>query len=297
MALSPSGRAMFKEPAIRVPSLERLREIARDTGLDVPETDLQSYQKAISTILADTYQRLYELPDPKLPVKYPRTPGYRPSPEDNPYNAWFWRCDIKGAPRGKLHGKTVAIKDNTCIAGLPLMNGSQVLEGFISDTDATVVTRILDAGGHIIGKAACENLCYDAGSFTSVTGPVLNPYNSERMANGSSSGSAALVASGHVDMALGGDQGGSIRMPAAACGIVGLKPTYGLVPYTGIMQTEFTLDHVGPMARTVYDTALMLEVIAGLDGDLDPRQPRDLYIDEPYTSKEPGYFKVYAQKG
>lgn len=98
-------------------------------------------------------------------------------------------------------------------------------------------------------------------------------------------------------MALGGDQGGSIRMPAAACGIVGLKPTYGLVPYTGIMQTEFTLDHVGPMARTVYDTALMLEVIAGLDGDLDPRQPRDLYIDEPYTSKEPGYFKVYAQKG
>lgn len=279
---------MFKEPAIRVPSLERLKEIARDTGLDVPETDLQSYQRAISTILADTYQRLYELPDPKLPVKYPRTPGYRPSPEDNPYNAWFWRCDIKGAPRGKLHGKTVAIKDNTCIAGLPLMNGSQVLEGFISDTDATVVTRILDAGGHIIGKAACENLCYDAGSFTSVTGPVLNPYNSERMANGSSSGSAALVASGHVDMALGGDQGGSIRMPAAACGIVGLKPTYGLVPYTGIMQTEFTLDHVGPMARTVYDTALMLEVIAGLDGDLDPRQPRDLYIDEPYTSKISG---------
>ncbi|KAL9967996.1 hypothetical protein ACROYT_G026320 [Oculina patagonica] len=98
----------------------------------------------------------------------------------------------------------------------------------------------------------------------------------------------AKVAGGHVDMALGGDQGGSIRIPAAACGIVGLKPTFGLVPYTGIMSIEFTLDHTGPMARTVYDTALMLEVLAGLDGELDARQPRDLSVPESYTSKLTG---------
>ncbi|KAJ7321194.1 hypothetical protein OS493_035171 [Desmophyllum pertusum] len=248
----------------------------------------ENKKEAISSALGDTYQRLYELPDPKLPVKYPRTPGYRPAQADNPYNAWAWRCDIKGAPSGKLHGKTVAIKDNACVAGIPLMNGSRMLEGFVPDVDATVVSRILDAGGHIIGKAVCENLCDDGGSFTSVTGPVLNPHNNTRMANGSSSGSAALVAGGHVDMALGGDQGGSIRMPAAACGIVGLKPTYGLVPYTGIMPMEFTLDHTGPMASTVHDTALMLEVLAGLDGDLDPRQPRDLSVPESYSSKLTG---------
>ena len=105
----------------------------------------------------------------------------------------YWRCDIKGASSGKLVGKTVAIKDNTCVAGVPMMNGSLTLEGFVPDVDATVVSRILDAGGHIVGKAVCENLCASGGSFTAATGPVVNPYNKTRMAGGSSSGSAALV--------------------------------------------------------------------------------------------------------
>ena len=105
----------------------------------------------------------------------------------------YWRCDIKGAPSGKLKGKTVAIKDNTCVAGVPMMNGSRILDGFVPDIDATVVSRILDAGGHIVGKAVCENLCCDGGSFTAATGPVVNPHNETRMAGGSSSGSAALV--------------------------------------------------------------------------------------------------------
>ena len=104
-----------------------------------------------------------------------------------------WRCDIKGASSGKLLGKTIAIKDNTCVAGIPLMNGSRLLEGFVPDVDATVVSRILDAGGCIVGKTVCENLCFDGGSFTSATGPVLNPHDAKRMAGGSSSGSAALV--------------------------------------------------------------------------------------------------------
>src|SRR5213078_1563176 len=115
---------------------------------------------------------------------------------------------------------------------------------------------------------------------TSDTGPVRNPHNPTRTTGGSSSGSAALVAAGEVDMAIGGDQGGSIRIPSSWCGIYGLKPTYGLVPYTGIFPIELTLDHTGPMAMTVADCALMLEVIAGPDG-LDPRQ-----IDvatQPYT--------------
>ena len=105
----------------------------------------------------------------------------------------YWRCDIKGAPSGKLQGRTVAIKDNTCVAGVPMMNGSRILEGFVPDIDATVVSRILDAGGRILGKAVCENLCCDGGSFTAATGPVVNPHNKTRMAGGSSSGCAALV--------------------------------------------------------------------------------------------------------
>jgi amidase len=163
-----------------------------------------------------------------------------------------------------------------------MMNGSKVLEGFVPATDATVVTRLLDAGAEIIGKSVCESFCMSFGSHTADTGFVLNPHDRTRTTRGSSSGSAALVASGEVDMAIGCDEGGSIRVPSAFCGIVGLKPTWGLVPFTGIFPLEMTIDHVGPMARTVYDCALMLETIAGPDG-LDPRQHAALQR-QPYTA-------------
>jgi amidase len=131
---------------------------------------------------------------------------------------------------------------------------------------------LLDAGATIAGKAVCEDLCFSGASFTSKPGPVLNPWDETRNTGGSSSGSAALVAAGQADLALGGDQGGSIRIPSAFCGIVGYKPTYGLVPYTGAFPIERTLDHVGPMTRTVADAAAMLSVLAGVDG-YDSRQP------------------------
>src|SRR5207249_7877084 len=154
---------------------------------------------------------------------------------------------------------------------IPMMNGSAVLEGYVPDVDATLVTRILDAGGEIVGKAVCEHLCFSGGSHTSDTGPVLNPHDPKRSAGGSSSGSAALVVARECDMAIGGDQGGSSRIPSSYSGAVGLKPTYGLVPYTGVFPIELTLDHTGPIARTAADCALLLEAIAGADG-LDPRQ-------------------------
>jgi amidase len=172
-------------------------------------------------------------------------------------------------------GERVAVKDTVCVAGVPMMSGSTVLEGFVPDIDATIVTRILEAGGEIVGKAVCEDLCFSGGSHTAATGPVLNPHNHKYSAEGSSSGSAALVVQGDCDMAIGGDQGGSIRIPSALCGAYGLKPTYGLVPYTGILPMENTLDHTGPIARTVEDVALLLEVIAGMD-PLDPRQRHEV---------------------
>ncbi|MGE5145172.1 MAG: amidase, partial [Candidatus Eiseniibacteriota bacterium] len=178
---------------------------------------------------------------------------------------------VMGAKSGKLMGREVVLKDNLALAGVPMMNGSSTLEGYVPDVDATVVTRVLDAGGEIVGKANCEYFCYSGGSHTNATGPTHNPHKRGYSAGGSSSGCAALVGSGAVAMAIGGDQGGSIREPAAFCGIYGMKATFGLVPYTGAFPIELTLDHLGPMTATVADNALLLEVLAGPDG-LDPRQ-------------------------
>ena len=255
---------------VNTPTISELQRVARNYGFDFSDEQLEQLRALGNSTLA-SYARLDQMQSPKLAVKYQRNAGWEPTPEENPYRAWAWRCSIKGAAQGLLSGRTVALKDNICLAGMPMKNGSNVLDGFIPNEDATVVTRILDAGGEIAGKAVCENFCFSGGSHTSDGNPVRNPVNPVMSTGGSSSGSAALVASGAVDMALGGDQGGSIRIPASWCGIVGLKPTHGLVPYTGIFPIEATLDHTGPMARTVADAALLLEAIAGEDG-LDPRQ-------------------------
>ncbi len=270
---------------LRKPPLPELGRIAKSYNLDLSRDDLTSFRNLMDGVLA-SYRRLDQFAEPTLAVKYPRDAGFRPPGSDNRLNAWYWRCSIKGATSGPLAGKRVAIKDNVCVAGIPMMNGSNVLEGYVPDVDATIVTRILDAGGEIVGKAVCEHLCFSGGSHTSDTGPVLNPHDPKRSAGGSSSGSAALVAAGECDMAIGGDQGGSIRIPSSFCGAVGHKPTHGLVPYTGVFPIELTLDHTGPIARTAGDAARLLEVLAGADG-LDPRQPADLRT-EAYTKQLTG---------
>lgn len=141
-----------------------------------------------------------------------------------------------------------------------------MFKDFIPSTDATVVTRILDAGGTIIGKTQCEKLCYSGGSHTSYPHPVRNPHNPLHHTGGSSSGSGAAVAAGSCDIAIGGDQGGSVRLPSSWSGCVGFKQTYGLVPYTGAGSLDPHFDHLGPMARTVKDIVETLKVIAGKDG-------------------------------
>lgn len=270
---------------VKPPTHEQLRDVAARYQLHLTDADLTSFRGLMEPVLA-SYARLDQLTEPTLPVKYPRSPGHRPQPDDNPLGAWYWKSTIAGAESGPLAGKTVAIKDNVCVAGLPMMNGTSVLEGYMPNVDATVVTRILDAGGTILGKSVCESLCFSGGSHTSDTGPVRNPANPEHTTGGSSSGSAALVAAGEVDLAIGGDQGGSVRIPASWCGIYGLKPTWGLVPYTGAFPIELTLDHLGPMARTPTDVALLLDAIAGPDG-LDPRQGADVRV-EPYSASLTG---------
>jgi amidase len=255
---------------VSTPTPAQLREIAAKMGLSLTDNDIASFLTLMQPTI-EAYNLVDRLPNPLPQVKYPRTPGYRPPPEENKHNAWYYKTNIEGARQGKLKGKTVALKDNVMLAGVPMMNGTSVLDGYVPDVDATVVTRILDAGGTIVGKAHCESLCGSGGSHTNATGPVHNPHKMGYSAGGSSSGSGVLVALGEVDMATGGDQAGSIRIPASFCGIYGMKPTYGLVPYTGIMPIEIYLDHTGPMTATVRDNALLLEVIAGSDG-YDSRQ-------------------------
>jgi amidase len=257
------------------PSIADLRRAAEQLGMNPGASYLTEVQDII-TPLANAYAALDTVQDELPPLKYPRSGGTRPSPAENPLGAWYVKTAIKGRPDGSLAGRRVALKDNICLAGVPMMVGANVLEGYEPDVDATIVERILDAGGEIAGKAVCEYYCVSGGSHTSSTGPVQNPRKLGYSAGGSSSGSAALVAAGEVPMAIGGDQAGSIRIPASFCGIVGLKPTYGLVPYTGIGPLEITLDTAGPMTANVADNALLLEAIAGPDG-LDSRQ-RDVKV-------------------
>jgi amidase len=252
------------------PAADQLRELAQELGIPVSREEIDSYRHLFEG-LTPSYSRLAELAEAVRPVRYPRDGGRAPTASENRYGAWAWRCEITGAGHGTLSGIGVGVKDNICVAGLPMRSGSRALDGFTPESDATVVERILEAGGHILGKTVCEDLCLSGGSHTSQPAPVRNPRNPLHSAGGSSSGSAAAIVAGDVVMCLGGDQGGSIRTPSAWCGCVGLKPTHGLVPYTGIFSLETSLDHCGPMGRSVEDVARLLSVIAGPDG-MDPRQ-------------------------
>ena len=205
---------------------------------------------------------------------YPRTDISIPkNEEESDHGGWATKVTVKAtSPKSDLlKGKTIGMKDNVAVAGVRCTNGTEAVD-WTPEIDATIVTRILDAGGVINGKAACENGCMEGVSDTSCTGKVHNVYAEEYSCGGSSSGSGRVVSSGAADMAIGCDQGGSIRIPAAMNGLVGLKPTWGLVPYTGILSLESTIDHAGPMTKTVRDCALLLEAIAGPDG-IDDRQP------------------------
>src|SRR4029079_14231193 len=139
------------------------------------------------------YEAVDAMPDYVPAGKYPRTPGYRPEGEENKYNAWYVKTEIKGASGGKLAGKKIALKDNTSLAGVPMMNGASTLEGYIPDTDATIVTRMLDAGGTIVGKVHCEYFCFSGGRHTCAPGPVHNPHQMRYSARRSVAGMHVLV--------------------------------------------------------------------------------------------------------
>src|SRR5437763_9399912 len=174
-----------------------------------------------------------------------------------------------GRPRGPLHGVPVGIKDIIDVAGLPTTCHSKILIDNVAAADAVCVSKLRGAGAIVLGKLSSHEFAIGGPSVDLPWAPARNPWNTAHHPGGSSSGSGAGVAAGLFPMALGSDTGGSVRNPASACGIVGLKPTYGLVSRRGVFPVSFTLDHVGPLTRTVSDNVLLLDVIAGYD-PLDP---------------------------
>lgn len=279
-------------PNIRPPTDDEIREIAEEHHMSLSDDELADFA-AIIEGMVEGYERIDELPDPKPEVKYhTRDPGYKPGPDEDPLNAFVTKCEVPGADDGPLAGYEIGLKDSINVAGIEMTLGSKLFEGYVPSTDATIVTRLLDAGGTITGKLNMEDMALSGSGELSATGPVVNPRDDDYIAGGSSSGSAAAVATGDVDVAIGGDQGGSIRIPAAWSGIVGHKPTHSLVPYTGIAGLGQSFDHAGPMCSTVADCARVLDVIAGADG-LDPRQgavPTQEYADS--LAADPGDITV-----
>lgn len=235
------------------------------------------------------------IPPSLLPQPADSRTFYTPTEEENPFNAWSFRCRIAARVPASdiLKGRTCAVKDNISVAGLPTTIGTSPYvfseDGTwdLSSVDSTVVARILDAGGIVTGTSTCEAFCASPLSNTSFSGHVLNPRLVGHTAGGSSSGSAVLVAANSLktsanvsapnknwgftaELSIGSDQAGSVRIPASYNGIYGLKPTFGLVPYTGAASMSPMIDHLGPMAANLDDIAALLEVMAGYDG-LDPR--------------------------
>lgn len=255
---------------MREPTLADVQSLADHFGFSMSEADLEGHLGWLRQLLQG-FAAIDELPDNLPEVRYPGRSYSTVGPDRNPLGAWWVETEIDRASSGRLEGREIVIKDNVFVAEVPLMNGTSILEGYVPPVDATIVTRILEAGGEIVGKSVCEAYCTSAGSHTSESGPVHNPHRRGYSAGGSSSGSGALVGAGEVDMAIGCDQAGSIRIPASWCGAYGMKPTTGLVPYTGILGLDPVLDHAGPITSNVEDNALLLEVLAGPDG-LDPRQ-------------------------
>ena len=193
--------------------------------------------------------------------------AYAATPDE--LGAYLWRPDgdrgPEGTAGGDLAGVPVAIKDIFCIEGLPATAGSRILEGYVPPYTATAVAKLLAAGARVLGKTNMDEFAMGSSNENSAYGDVRNPWDLSRVPGGSSGGSAAVVAGGLAPCSLGTDTGGSIRQPAALCGVVGMKPTYGSISRSGMIAFASSLDQCGPFTRDVRDAALLLAALGGRD--------------------------------
>lgn len=249
-----------------------LNDIAREWHFSLDDEEVDEFHK-LTEYVVDVTETVPNLPTPAPEnVAARRDPGRRPYEGEDPYNAVVRWCSVKlDGAEGLLSDTRLGFKDAIQVAGVPLTGGSSILSDFVPTTDSTVTRRVLEAGGEIVAMLNMDYLAFSGGGDSSAYGPTLCPFDTTRTAAGSSGGSGAANYYDDIDMTLGCDQGGSIRAPAAWSGVIGLKATYGLVPYTGILGIDQPIDHCGPLARTAADAARLLQVVAGPD-PLDPRQ-------------------------
>ena len=258
---------------------EEIVRLAESVGIEVPESQLETVRSYVNENLAG----LGDVDE--IDVETPLEPTgdrswWTPSASENEHDGIVTRCDVPPTDSndGTLSGVTVGAKDIIAVAGVPMECGSETMIGYVPGRDAIVIERLREAGATISAKT---NLDEFAGGARSIShhGEMRNPYDRSRIPGGSSGGSAIAVATGQVDVALGTDTGGSVRMPSSHCGIVGLKQSYGLVPLTGVVENTYTIDHVGPMTSSVADAAAVLDAIAGKNRT-DPASMRAAGRDE-----------------
>ncbi|EXJ79148.1 hypothetical protein A1O3_08649 [Capronia epimyces CBS 606.96] len=302
-------------------SLDILHDVAAKNNMKI---SVKEDEEAFLLVLqsADvTMSSVHDLPDyidPRLePVSTIGGRQYWKS-KSNSHNAWSHQASLVAEKplSDVLKGRQIVMKDNMSVGGLPHTCGTfpQLVSKDgkypIATIDATVTRRLLEAGATIVGTSTCENYSLTPMSYTSANGPVHNPWLRDHNTGGSTSGGACLLALGNaraagvpdldeagqdVDLVMGGDQAGSIRLPSSYCGVYGLKPTHGLIPYTGIAGLHPMIDYTGPMARKLEDIAALLTVVAGYDG-LDPRMTPESplrqnvldYAKELSTASDPG---------
>jgi amidase/aspartyl-tRNA(Asn)/glutamyl-tRNA(Gln) amidotransferase subunit A len=251
-------------PSLSPVSPEWIAEAGASLGFGLTDADAERLARSVNAEL-DGYGVLDEIAPPGAARSVDVRDVHRPSCETDPHNAYITRFVRDGAETGPLAGVDVAVKDNLAVAGVPMTCGSRVFEGVVPRRNAVVVDRLLAAGARLVGKTNMDELAYGPTSETSGFGPVTNPADTDRVAGGSSSGSAAAVAEGSADLALGSDTGGSVRIPASFCGVVGFKPTWGAVPRDGFVDLAPSLDHVGTLAPDVETAALGVDVVGGYD--------------------------------
>lgn len=285
-------------------NLDILHDVAAKNNFIIAKADEEAFLLGLQSadVTAANVDALPDYVDPRL-APVPTVGGRRQyrKAQHNSLNAWSHQAELVAEKpvSDVLKGRKITIKDNVSVAGLPHTCGTfpQFVSGDSNGKhpeaviDATITRRLLEAGVTVAGTSTCENYCLMPLSYTSVNGPVHNPWLRNYNSGGSTSGGATLLALGparaagvpgleeageDIDLAIGGDQAGSIRVPAAYCGVYGLKPTHGLVPYTGIAGLHPMIDYTGPMARNLEDIATVLTVIAGydgLDGRMTPETP------------------------
>lgn len=269
------------------PTPEQVAAYATTLGLHLTPGDVELYTSVVASTM-EMFERIEQLPEPSVPIRhFHRDPGHVPTAEEDPYNAFTRFCEVRGAESGPLAGMTVAVKDCIAVAGVPLTDGGRRMPYLVPTEDAVVVERLLDAGATIVGKTNMEDLALGVGEGSHF-GAALNPHGKRFSTGGSSSGSGAAVAAGMADIGIGADEGGSVRIPAAWCGLVGMKATHGLVPSYGMSYMDHTIDHIGPLTRTVEENARVLEVIAGGDWR-DPQWVR--------SDPVPGAYLAAAEEG